>query len=128
MRAATNNAIMAAPMTLINCPACTTQVSAAAASCPKCGHPIVSAARVSAHKGPPHECTHCGGKLKKTREATSSGSGCIVVILGVCLAPVLIGIPIFIYGFHLMGKTRPLWQCRRCHAQFPRIRRWFQFS
>jgi len=117
-------------MPLISCHVCTAQVSSAAAACPKCGHPIaaIGAVQAPAFRGPPRECSHCGGKLRKTHEATNSGSGCIIGILGLCLTPVLVGIPILLYGLHLMGKTRSLWQCKKCHAEFPRIRRWFEFS
>lgn len=112
-------------MALISCPECNAEVSDQAPACPKCGHPIAEQPKKQ-FTGPPVDCSNCGGLLKKTAEGTSEGSGCIVILLGLLLSPVLIGIPIIIYGIHLMGKTKSFWQCRTCGQQFPRLRRWYE--
>ncbi len=88
----------------------------------------VVAPALQSFQGPPVNCRHCGGRLKKEREATSTGSGCIIIILGLVLCPLLIGIPIVIYGLNLTGKCRGLWRCRKCHAEFPRKIRWYEFG
>jgi len=105
-------------MALISCPECKKEVSDQATSCPQCGHPLRQI--TTSYKGPPIECSHCGGKLKKAAEAKSEGAGCIIAILGLVLTPVLLGIPILIYGFHLMGKREGFWRCKSCSAKFPR--------
>jgi len=78
--------------------------------------------------GPPNSCRHCGGALWRTTEATSEGSGCIIFILGLLLAPLCIGIFIMIYGLNLMMKRKGLYECRRCGAEFPRTVSWFEFG
>lgn len=80
------------------------------------------------HRGPPHDCRHCGGGLKKTTETTSEGTGCIVIILGLILTPALIGIPIVLYGIHLSSKRRGFWQCRTCGTKFDRMIKWFELG
>jgi hypothetical protein len=115
-------------MALIQCPDCQAQVSDQAPACPKCGRPIAKIPATPSFKGPPHECSHCGGPLKEGKEAKSEGTGCIVVILGLVLTPVLIGIPILLYGFHLMGKREGFWRCGRCGAKFPREIKWYELG
>lgn len=107
---------------LIECPACAEMVSNQAKACPHCAQPI----RV--FKGPPHECSQCGGKLAAEKKATSEGSGCIVAILGLVLAPFILGIPLIIYGLHLMSKREANWRCKSCEATFPRKVRWYEFG
>lgn len=82
----------------------------------------------SKFKGPPFECWHCGGKLKKGREGKHSGSGCLIILVGLLLAPLLIGIPIILYGIYLGGKANAFWQCRNCHSVFPRMVKWYQLE
>ena len=79
-------------------------------------------------RGPPHECWHCGGGLRKEREAKHSGSGCLIILVGLLLAPVLIGIPIIIYGLHLGSKAKGFWRCRKCGAEFPRKLNWYELG
>ena len=67
---------------------------------------------------PPSKCYQCGGKLKRIRKASSEGSGCIVVLLGILLAPILIGIPIIIVGLYLMGKVEKYYVCRICGQRY----------
>lgn len=78
--------------------------------------------------GPPHNCRLCGGDIKKGATATSGGSGCLVLLVGLVLSPVLIGIPIVLYGVHLMGQRDSFWQCRLCGEKFPRLASWYELS
>jgi hypothetical protein len=81
-----------------------------------------------AFAGPPVNCRSCGGALRKERKATSEGSGCLIIVVGALLAPFLIGIPLIIYGLHLMSKCEGSWRCVRCHATYPRKIGWFEFG
>jgi uncharacterized paraquat-inducible protein A len=112
-------------MALIKCPACSREVSEQAAACPQCGHPLNAPIRF---EGPPKNCSNCGGSLKTGKDAKSQGSGCIIVILGLALTPILIGIPILIYGLNLMGKREGFWRCTHCEAKFPREIRWYELG
>ena len=113
-------------MSLIDCPECSQQVSESAVSCPHCGQPISPSQ--PQYKGPPEECSHCGGKLKKRKEAKFEGAGCIILILGLVLTPFIIGIPILLYGIHLMSKREGFWRCKKCHAKFPRKIKWYELG
>ena len=74
------------------------------------------------------KCQQCDGWMYKRTEAASQGMGCIVVILGLCLAVVVIGIPIIIWGLLMMCQRRGLWVCRQCGYQIPRALRWYEFG
>jgi hypothetical protein len=58
--------------------------------------------------------------MRKTREAKNRVGGCIVILLGLLLAPVLIGIFIIIYGIGLMNECNDYWVCDPCCLKFPR--------
>ena len=64
-------------------------------------------------------CPNCGDNLRWVVEYPSEGTGCLLVVLGFLFAPIVIGIPIFIYGFVLYGKSTKHWHCPGCGAQFP---------
>lgn len=68
---------------------------------------------------PAYPCPRCGGELSYQVEKTDTGTGCIVILLGVLLAPILIGLVIIFFGIHLMGKTKTYWHCRSCGTVFP---------
>ena len=110
-------------MALINCPECKKEISSTAISCPSCGYPLQEQIKVDDFR-----CPHCKGHLVKSKEATSGGTGCIVIILGLVLTPILIGIPIILYGLHLGSKRRGLWVCRKCGYQFKRKLNWYEFG
>lgn len=132
-------------MALINCPACSRLVSEAAERCIHCGHPIAAAPTsvnitlpaqsVEHHappspvyRGPPHDCRHCGGHLKARREVENGSMGCLLVIIGALLTPVLIGIPIIMLAIHLGTKGKGYWECQRCDARFDRKIKWYQYG
>jgi Double zinc ribbon len=119
------------PITLIPCPACSTEVSSRAPACPKCGQPIkVVAPRT--FKGPPEEYLHCGGSLEKGSRQAAEGFGCALFIGGLFVVPVLsyltgllilgviIGLVMVIAGMIKMWQTERFWECRKCGAKFPR--------
>ena len=112
-------------MALVKCPDCAREVSDQATVCPQCGHPLKVAPRF---KGPPDECSSCGGPLKAGKEAKSEGSGCLIAVVGLLLAPVLIGIPIVLYGLHVMGKREGFWRCTKCGAKLPREIKWYELG
>jgi hypothetical protein len=65
-------------------------------------------------------CVRCSGALKAAEEKSpNSGTGCIIIILGLVLTPLCIGIPIIIYGIGQMNEIS-VWKCVRCGATYPR--------
>lgn len=66
-----------------------------------------------------HPCPRCKAKLAWVTEQPEKGTGCIVALLGALFTPILLGIPVLIYGFHLMGKTKRYWHCTGCGTKFP---------
>ena len=111
---------------LVSCPECKREISDQAPACPGCGyqtHPVRPR-----FDGPPKNCAQCGGGLKKGATAKSEGSGCLIALIGLLLAPVLIGIPIVLYGVHLMSKREGHWRCRKCGTTFEREIKWYEFG
>jgi hypothetical protein len=82
----------------------------------------------SQFRGPPHECWNCGGSLSKEKVSTNGGTGCLIIILGLCLTPLIIGIPIILYGIHIGSKTEAFWRCDQCDSKFPRKVKWYEFG
>lgn len=86
----------------------------------------------SSFRGPPQECWNCGGKLKKEREAKHSGSGCLLLVIGIllCFFPplFLLGIPLILFAMHLGSKAEGVWRCKRCESKFPRKIKWYEFG
>ncbi len=68
-----------------------------------------------------HPCPKCRGALAWVSEKPQGGAGCLLIVLGLLFTPLLIGIPIFIYGIVLMGKRQEYWHCTSCGTQFPAI-------
>lgn len=64
-------------------------------------------------------CPRCSGWLVSRQVEQQKGAGCIVLLIGLLLAPILIGIPIFFYGLHLMDAGRNIWWCNTCGVQIP---------
>lgn len=76
------------------------------------------------------KCHKCGGDMvKKTAgDKSTESSGCLLLILGVVLTPIIIGIPLIIYSLSLMNKKKGLWVCKNCGYQFERQVKWYEFS
>ena len=113
-------------MALITCRDCNREISDQAVSCPSCGLPIQAVA--PRYAGPPESCARCGGHLKRGADAKSEGSGCLILVVGLLLTPILIGIPLILYGLHLMSKREGFWRCRKCGAKYDRAIRWYEFG
>ncbi len=73
-------------------------------------------------------CPACGSGMRKGSRATDSGSGCLILIVGLLLAPILCGIPLILIGFHYMSKREGFWQCSQCGMQTGRKIGFFEFS
>lgn len=70
---------------------------------------------------PPQECGNCGGtRFTPLAEQPNKGTGCILLALGVLLAPILVGIIIIIWALTMMGETKRWWVCDSCGARLPR--------
>ena len=102
--------------------------------CPNCGvfepfetdPPSSGQLSTTSRSGPPTSCSICGGVLKKGLDAPDRGSGCIVMILGLLLTPVLIGIPIVLVGVAIAAKREGFWRCKNCGMKFPREAKWYE--
>lgn len=112
-------------MPLISCKECAREISDTAAACPGCGAPQQLLPRFA---GPPHDCARCGGTIRKTSAATSEGSGCLIALVGLLLAPLLIGIPILIWGLSMASRRVGFWECQRCGNKAPRKIGWFEYT
>lgn len=113
-------------MALITCPDCNREISERALACPNCGHPSQGVAQH--YPGPPESCSQCGGHLKKGVDAKSEGTGCLILLVGLLLSPLLLGIPIALYGLNLMTKREGFWRCRKCGAKYDREIKWYEFG
>lgn len=63
-------------------------------------------------------CYHCGGRIVQKNKSTDSGAGCIVLLIGIFLAPILIGIPILIWGIVLMSRAEHYRVCTQCGQRY----------
>lgn len=136
-------------MALMNCPACNRLISEAAERCIHCGHPLARsegaaaptfapAAQPSiapapltqppAHRGPPHDCRYCGGRVVKKADAEHGTTGCILLVLGIVLAPLIIGFFIILLALHVGTKRKAYWLCTRCEARFDRSIKWYEYG
>lgn len=73
-------------------------------------------------------CPACGSRMKKGARASSSGSGCLILIVGLFLTPFLIGIPLILVGLHYMSKRDGFWRCTRCGMETGRNVSFFEFT
>jgi hypothetical protein len=91
-----------------------------AVSCRRCNNTLLDAKdaiRRAEREGP--KCGACGGKLLEMVEYPNRNTGRIVIVLGILLAPVLIGIPMLYYGYSLTKDERRYRQCAGCGAAMP---------
>lgn len=67
-------------------------------------------------------CTVCGsGMIGETKNNTGIQAwGCLFMIIGLFLTPILIGIPIIVVGLIYGAKKRYLWVCPNCGVFFER--------
>ncbi len=70
---------------------------------------------------PPSRCGNCGGtSFTPLTEQPNKGTGCVLLALGVLLAPLCIGIIIIIWAMQMMGETTRWWICDSGGARLPR--------
>lgn len=66
---------------------------------------------------PREECHHCGERLHLHSRRPSEGTGILVFLVGLLLAPVLIGIPLIVGGIMKMAE-KVYWRgCHDCGAK-----------
>ncbi len=71
------------------------------------------------------KCEKCGGEMKKSREAASTGAGCLLLLLGLVLLfffPIgtIFGVIFLICGVIYGSKSHFLWVCKNCDYKFER--------
>lgn len=66
-----------------------------------------------------HRCPQCSGELRLATEHTERGTGVIVILIGILLAPCLLGIPILVYGLVMVNRIKSYRHCRMCGRTFP---------
>lgn len=71
-------------------------------------------------QGASRPCGNCGGsRFTAFDEKKNEGFGCVLLVLGLILAPVLIGIPIVVAALFMMNSTEEWWVCDSCGAKLP---------
>lgn len=60
------------------------------------------------------KCQYCGGPLVPAYRNPNSASGCILLLVGICLTPFIIGIPVIIFALVVMGKSEKYMKCGSC--------------
>ena len=65
-------------------------------------------------------CERCKGESYKGYDYPQRGNGCLLMCVGLLLAPLLIGLPIIIYGDSLRDTASGLWICKGCGSTTPR--------
>lgn len=60
------------------------------------------------------KCRVCSGLIVIHTRTPQGGMGCLLIVIGLCLSPFLIGIPVAIYGIVLTGKTEKYPACQSC--------------
>jgi uncharacterized protein YbaR (Trm112 family) len=98
------------------CPGCSREYAPIFDACPYC-EPAPRAA--AARRTDRADCPQCKGELVLITEYPERGTGCIVMVLGLILAPFVIGIGLLIWGLIVYGRTRRHWHCRGCGRTFP---------
>jgi hypothetical protein len=64
-------------------------------------------------------CPQCEGQLILEVEHPNRGTGAIVIVLGILLAPVCVGFILIIWGLILALETKSQWHCRGCGRLYP---------
>lgn len=99
--------------------------------CPECSSSLRWDAEAYKWKCDSDDCDYSAAPAQRTcgncqstaftevQERPQAGAGCIVALLGLLLAPVLIGIPIMIIGLIMRGKGTDWRVCQNCGARTP---------
>ena len=64
-------------------------------------------------------CPQCSGELVLQGNAPDKGTGIIVIVLGILLAPICVGLILIFWGASLMGNQKYYWHCRGCGRTYP---------
>lgn len=104
---------------MLRCDNCYTEIPAGADRCPGCARERFPAGSPAVAQAAEPPCPQCCGPLALIVDRPQHGAGCILMLLGALSAPLLIGIPVLVYGVLLAGKTVRRWHCRHCGRQFP---------
>ena len=70
-------------------------------------------------KGKWGRCPQCRGQLVLEIERPQRGTGIIITVLGILLAPVCIGFVLIFWGMFLTLETKSQWHCRGCGRFYP---------
>jgi len=54
-------------------------------------------------------------------QSPQKGAGCIVALIGLIFTPLLLGLPVLIYGLVMMSKKEHEWACTGCGLRLPAI-------
>lgn len=73
-------------------------------------------------------CPYCRVMCRKKREASDSGGGCLIILIGIALIPFIVGFFIILYGAHVGSKCNHFWECTNCKHRFPRKRGFFELG
>jgi ribosomal protein L37AE/L43A len=102
-------------MALQRCPECKGQVSSTAEKCPHCGKTLKIRVPADGSMG---VCPKCLIKMDQGTGSKNKGLGLVILIIGIVLAPIIVGIPVAVFGLYLMFKSDGYWVCRKCGAKF----------
>ena len=65
-----------------------------------------------------HSCFHCQNEMMMERQHPDRTRGTITFLVGLLLAPVIIGIPLLLWAIDMMRRRRDWWLCSQCgHTQ-----------
>ena len=64
-------------------------------------------------------CSRCNGWLVRHVERPQQGFGCLVMLIGLVLTPIIIGFFIILAGIDLKNTQKITWWCNTCGVQVP---------
>jgi len=82
--------------------------------------PTVPQAKLTRIKAEPvgHTCFHCQSEMMMERQHPDRTRGTITFLVGLLLAPVIIGIPLLLWAIDMLRRHQDWWLCSQCgHTQ-----------
>lgn len=101
---------MAQTQPTIRCPCCHQRNFASSLQCRRCNFPFVTTEEMKRR----YKCGRCDGTYREIVQYPNRGAGSIIIVLGILLAPFLIGLFILFYGIRLKNETTSYLQCPKC--------------